>query len=1078
MSLLRGDDQLIPAPFTFHSHPDNIVRLSSTLWVELSGSSEDRIGISVIFPQFKTCSWAIQDTYLSHDHPLAIPSSWKHEIWYSSCAVVHLTRAQPVHLTDVIVSAISSDAYDMAISNENTVLARLSQDRQILRQGATYSITAESTSSNKSQSNHLDQYGFLVEHCEPVVQGYANEATRFIVLRETPEADDDFHDDDSSVAGTEDIDINEEFLAGSISSGLEIAHSFQNFQSPHPASVTLRAASIRLSPSKFLELLQSDTSIGLRAAELARLGAQDGDWSESELGMRLAQVFVNNDAPSACALASSTLFHNIARDVTQKRLLTLVSSPFGSTTPPIPTAKSITIARIASPISTQKRYQSNFLSALKNYFDGFKRLVKSGDILALSVSLPFSHIDDELEYEMEESSKDMVFFIVTHIDTIGPSQQHAPAHNMVDAGYDGAIAGELGCWVDTSITKIVQAGLEHSRIPSQTETSSMWSNFDMVLKINITSAISDELGGAPAKLLAFVGATLLPQSQKLQLDTTLLISGPRGVGKFTAISNTSRMLGIQLVEINLFNIINDTAIRTEGSLRARFDQAKDCCPCIIVLRHLDALTQTTQGLEPGKELPLASVLSECLQDLQGKWNATGFPVVVTGTTSIPEKIPQELLNHFKHNIKFEVPGEEERLRILESLTTAIPLGNDVSLRNLATQTAALVAADLVSLVSRAEITAITRVQASCDANERDLYFAGSSIIAADFDIALGQARTAYSESIGAPKIPNVTWDDVGGLAHVKMDILDTIQLPLEHPELFSDGLKKRSGILLYGPPGTGKTLLAKAVATSCSLNFFSVKGPELINMYIGESEANVRRVFQRARDARPCVIFFDELDSIAPKRGNTGDSGGVMDRIVSQLLAELDGMSTSSGSDVFVIGATNRPDLLDPALLRPGRFDRLLYLGVSETKRDRLNILEALTRKFKLHPDLSLDQLAERCPSNYTGADYYALCSDAMLNAMSRKAEEIEKHLALLNAHPSEMDRRHPYPLTPQYYLSEMASPTEIEVLVTWEDFIVALNNLRPSVSANEMQHYKTIQERFKSEGSKTSTKGKAKAEG
>lgn len=172
---------------------------------------------------------------------------------------------------------------------------------------------------------------------------------------------------------------------------------------------------------------------------------------------------------------------------------------------------------------------------------------------------------------------------------------------------------------------------------------------------------------------------------------------------------------------------------------------------------------------------------------------------------------------------------------------------------------------------------------------------------------------------------------------MKADILDTIQLPLEHPELFSNGMKKRSGeytclrvtvprlmcvvgILLYGPPGTGKTLLAKAVATSCALNFFSVKGPELLNMYIGESEANVRKVFQRARDAKPCVIFFDELDSVAPKRGNHGDSGGVMDRIVSQLLAELDGIAGGdAGADVFVIGATNRPDLLDPALLRPGR---------------------------------------------------------------------------------------------------------------------------------------------------------------
>jgi peroxin-6 len=265
----------------------------------------------------------------------------------------------------------------------------------------------------------------------------------------------------------------------------------------------------------------------------------------------------------------------------------------------------------------------------------------------------------------------------------------------------------------------------------------------------------------------------------------------------------------------------------------------------------------------------------------------------------------------------------------------------------------------------------------------------------------------------------VSWDDVGGLAEVKADILDTVQLPLEHPELFGSNLKKRSGtlaaalslsplspsrlcsagILLYGPPGTGKTLLAKAVATSCSLNFFSIKGPELLNMYIGESEANVRRVFQRARDARPCVVFFDELDSVAPKRGAHGDSGGVMDRIVSQLLAELDGIASSStaggggSGDVFVIGATNRPDLLDPALLRPGRFDRLLYLGVSDTDEGQLRILEALTRKFRLDPALDLSRVASACPFNFTGADFYALCADALLNAMSRKAQEIDVRL-------------------------------------------------------------------------------------
>jgi peroxin-6 len=238
---------------------------------------------------------------------------------------------------------------------------------------------------------------------------------------------------------------------------------------------------------------------------------------------------------------------------------------------------------------------------------------------------------------------------------------------------------------------------------------------------------------------------------------------------------------------------------------------------------------------------------------------------------------------------------------------------------------------------------------------RDVLIAGgpsaSGLTKQDFEVAVDAARKNFADAIGAPKIPNVTWDDVGGLNNVKDAITETIQLPLERPELFAKGMKKRSGILFYGPPGTGKTLLAKAIATEYSLNFFSVKGPELLNMYIGESEANVRRVFQRARDARPCVVFFDELDSVAPKRGNQGDSGGVMDRIVSQLLAELDGMSGGEDSGgVFVIGATNRPDLLDQALLRPGRFDKMLYLGVSDTHEKQLKIMEALTRKYVFPP--------------------------------------------------------------------------------------------------------------------------------
>ncbi|XP_010768249.1 peroxisome assembly factor 2-like [Notothenia coriiceps] len=226
--------------------------------------------------------------------------------------------------------------------------------------------------------------------------------------------------------------------------------------------------------------------------------------------------------------------------------------------------------------------------------------------------------------------------------------------------------------------------------------------------------------------------------------------------------------------------------------------------------------------------------------------------------------------------------------------------------------------------------------------EEDLCSSGVTILNQDFSSALETLQEAQSTAIGAPKIPDVRWEDVGGLHQVKKEILDTVQLPLQRPELLSLGLN-RTGVLLYGPPGTGKTLLAKAVATECSMTFLSVKGPELINMYVGQSEENIREVFLRARSAAPCVIFFDELDSLAPSRGRSGDSGGVMDRVVSQLLAELDALQSSVG--VFVIGATNRPDLLDQSLLRPGRFDKLVYVGINEDRGSQLQVLQAILRK-------------------------------------------------------------------------------------------------------------------------------------
>lgn len=211
----------------------------------------------------------------------------------------------------------------------------------------------------------------------------------------------------------------------------------------------------------------------------------------------------------------------------------------------------------------------------------------------------------------------------------------------------------------------------------------------------------------------------------------------------------------------------------------------------------------------------------------------------------------------------------------------------------------------------------------------------------------------------------------------------------------------------------------------------SVKGPELINMYVGQSEENVREVFARARAAAPCIIFFDELDSLAPSRGRNGDSGGVMDRVVSQLLAELDGLHSTQ--DVFVIGATNRPDLLDPALLRPGRFDKLVFVGVSEDRASQLRVLSAITRKFKLEPSVSLVNVLDRCPPQLTGADLYSLCSDAMTTALKRRVRDLEEGL----------------------------EPGSSTLLLTMDDLLQAAARLQPSVSEQELLRYKRIQRKF-----------------
>ncbi|XP_028903299.1 peroxisome biogenesis factor 6 [Ornithorhynchus anatinus] len=529
-----------------------------------------------------------------------------------------------------------------------------------------------------------------------------------------------------------------------------------------------------------------------------------------------------------------------------------------------------------------------------------------------------------------------------------------------------------------------------------------------------------------------LGPRLRPGGDLLVGPGAVLVKGPPGCGKTTAVTAACGRLGLHLLKVDGSALCADTSAAQESRLHATFARARRCRPVVLLLRAVELLGRERDGA--GEDARVLATLRRLL--LENDPTSSPLPLLVVATTCRPQEVPADVLSAFPHEVEVPALAEEQRLSILQALTASLPLGQEVSLAQLARRSAGFVAGDLCALLAHSSRAACARIRNTSmegelsEEDEADLCAAGFPLLAEDFRAALDQLQEAQTQAIGAPKIPAVSWQDVGGLQEVKKEILETIQVPLDHPELLTLGLR-RSGLLLYGPPGTGKTLLAKAVATECSLSFLSVKGPELINMYVGQSEENVREVFARARAAAPCIIFFDELDSLAPSRGRSGDSGGVMDRVVSQLLAELDGLHRSK--DVFVVGATNRPDLLDPALLRPGRFDKLLFVGVNEDRGSQLRVLSAITRKFKLEPSVCLASVLDRCPAQLTGADLYALCSDAMTAALRRRVHDVENGL------PAEGSA----------------------LLLTMADLLQAAAQLQPSVSEQELQRYRRIQRKF-----------------
>ncbi|GMF43204.1 unnamed protein product [Phytophthora fragariaefolia] len=490
---------------------------------------------------------------------------------------------------------------------------------------------------------------------------------------------------------------------------------------------------------------------------------------------------------------------------------------------------------------------------------------------------------------------------------------------------------------------------------------------------------------------------VLYPAQLCDIPVSVLLSGARGVGKKTLVHQVAKQLGVVIVEVPFTELTGQSELHLVENVRDQVSKAQALSPCLLYISHLFPVEKDNEEAE----LRIGAVLSECIRSLSQNQHSIPLIACVEDVNEVPKFIRQ----CFLYEMHLEAPDQPKRLEFLEHMAASITLSEDVDLNEVAQLTAGRTYGELSAMLADAGSIAIERILGDeTDTSEQsleDLVFADSddlshqcSVSAKDMEeAAQNQQAQASSANIGNASIPNVKWTDVGGLEDVKDEILDVVQLPIKHPELFASGVRQRSGILLYGPPGTGKTLLAKAIATECNLNFLSVKGPELLNMYIGESEKNVRQVFAKARSCRPCILFFDELDSLAPMRGRGSDSGGVMDRVVSQLLTEIDGLSGGGNDQVFVIGATNRPDLLETGLLRPGRFDRLLYLGICNEKSAQLKVLKAQTRKFTLAEDADLEAVVEHCPTNFTGADFYALSSSALAAALKDRVEALDQQL-------------------------------------------------------------------------------------